>query len=40
MAGLATFVVLPLTYTLGVVIVLIIAVIGVRLVTGSGNKPT
>ncbi len=38
MAGLATFVVLPLTYTLGVVVVLIMAVIGVRLVTGSGSK--
>lgn len=38
MAGLATFVILPLTYTLGVVIVLIIAVIGVRLVAGSGSK--
>lgn len=38
MVGLATFVVLPLTYTVGVVIVLVIAVIGVRLVTGSGSK--
>jgi len=39
MAGLSTFVVLPLAYTLGVVIVLILAVIGVRLVTGSSGKP-
>lgn len=39
MAGLASFVVLPLTYTLGLVIVLIIAAIGVRLVIGSGSKP-
>lgn len=39
MAGLSTFVVLPLTYTLGVVIVLAIVVIGVRLVAGSGSKP-
>ena len=38
MAGLATFVALPLAYTAGVVIVLIIAVIGVRLVVGSGSK--
>ena len=33
MAGLSTFVVLPIAYTLGVVIVLIMAVIGVRLVS-------
>ena len=39
MAGLSSFVVLPFAYTLGVVIVLIIAVIGVRLVTASGSKP-
>jgi hypothetical protein len=39
MAGLSTFVVLPLAYTLGVVIVLVIAVIGVRLVTASSSKP-
>ena len=36
-AGLSTFVVLPLAYTLGVVIVLVIAIIGVRLVVGSGK---
>ena len=39
MAGLSTFVVLPLAYTFGVILVLIIAVIGVRLVTGSSSKP-
>lgn len=39
MAGLSTFVVLPLMYTFGVVIVLIIAVIGVRLVSGSTKNP-
>jgi len=39
MAGLSTFVVLPPAYTLGVVLVLIIAVIGVRLVTASSSKP-
>lgn len=38
MAGLASFVVLPLTYTVGVVIILVIAVIGARLVAGSGGK--
>jgi len=38
MAGLSTFVVLPLAYTAGVVIVLIIAVIGVRLVTPPDSK--
>ncbi|MDV3277995.1 MAG: hypothetical protein LYZ69_05950 [Nitrososphaerales archaeon] len=37
MAGLSTFVVLPLAYTVGATIVLIIAVIGVRLVTGSSK---
>ena len=39
MAGLSTFVVLPLSYVFGVVLVLIIAVIGVRLVTASSSKP-
>lgn len=39
MVGLSTFVVLPLAYTFGVVIVLIIVVIGVRLVAASGSKP-
>ena len=39
MAGLSTFVVLPLAYVFGVVLVLIIAVIGVRLVTASSSKP-
>jgi hypothetical protein len=34
MAGLSTFAVLPLTYTLGVVLTLIIVVIAVRLVSG------
>jgi hypothetical protein len=37
MAGLSTFVVLPLGYTLGVVIVLVMVVIGVRLVTRAGK---
>ena len=39
MAGLSTFVVLPLAYTFGVTIMLIIVVIAVRLVAGS-SKPT
>jgi len=39
MAGLSTFVVLPLAYTFGVVIVLIMVVIGVRLVSGSTKSP-
>ena len=39
MAGLATFVVLPPPYTIGVVVVLIMVVIGVRLVSGTG-KPS
>jgi len=39
MAGLSTFAVLPLAYTFGVVLVLIIAVIGVRLITASSSKP-
>ena len=39
MAGLSTFVVLPLAYTFGVVLVLIIAVIGARLITASSSKP-
>jgi len=38
MAGLATFVVLPLAYTVGVVLVLIIAVIGARLVMGPSKS--
>ncbi len=38
MAGLSTFVVLPLMYTIGVTIVLIIAIIGVRLVTGTTKQ--
>lgn len=38
MAGLSTFVVLPLTYTLGVTIMLIVVVIAVRLVSGSGKQ--
>jgi hypothetical protein len=37
MAGLSTFVVLPLAYTFGVVIVLIMVVIGVRLVASPGK---
>jgi hypothetical protein len=38
MVGLSTFVVLPLQYTLGVTIVLVLAVIGVRLATGTPGK--
>jgi len=38
MAGLSTFVVLPLAYTLGVVLVLIIAVVVVSVATGSNKK--
>ena len=34
MAGLSTFVVLPLAYTLGLVIVLVVAVIGARMILG------
>lgn len=37
MAGLSTFVVLPLMYTLGVTLVLIIVVIAVRLISSTGN---
>ena len=37
MAGLSSFVLLPLAYTLGVTIMLIIVVIAVRLVAGSGK---
>ena len=37
MAGLSTFVVLPLTYTLGVTLVLIIVVIAVRLISSTGS---
>jgi hypothetical protein len=38
MAGLSTFVVLPLTYALGVTVALIIAVFAVRLVAGSSKQ--
>ncbi|MDG7015756.1 MAG: hypothetical protein JRM82_00090 [Nitrososphaerota archaeon] len=39
MAGLSTFVVLPVAYTLGVTVMLVIVVIAVRLVAGS-SKPS
>lgn len=38
LAGLSTFVVLPLAYTIGVTLVLILVVTGIRLVTGSSQK--
>jgi hypothetical protein len=38
MAGLSSFAVLPLTYTLGLTLVLIMVVIGVRLVGGSAKQ--